>query len=65
MIPKNERSKYLQKQLDDKQIRVSYNFIVEYKGIDSTMKLLLNDMCNDIYMNGKINKIPCDVSYTR
>ena len=65
MIPKNERSKYLQKQLDDKQIRVSYNFIVEYKGIDSTMKLLLNDMCNDIYMNGKINKIPCDVSNTR
>jgi len=52
MIPKNERSKFLQKQMDDKKTRVSYNFIMEYKGVDSTLKLLLNDMCNDIYMNG-------------
>jgi hypothetical protein len=54
MIPKNDRSKYLQQQLDEKQTRVSYNFIMQYKGLDSTIKLLLNEMCNDSYMNGSI-----------
>ncbi len=54
MIKKEERSKFLQQQLDEKQISVDYHFITRTKGLDSTMKLLLNQMCNDIYMNGKI-----------
>lgn len=54
MIKKQDRSKFLQKQLDEKQISVDYNFITRVKGLDSSMKLLLNQMCNDIYMNGKI-----------
>ena len=54
MIKKEDRSKFLQKQLDEKQISMDYHFITRVKGLDSTMKLLLNQMCNDIYMNGKI-----------
>ena len=54
MIAKENRSKFLQQQLDDNKTRVSYNFIMEYKGIDSTIKILLNDMCNDNYMNGSV-----------
>lgn len=52
MIPKNERSKFLQNEIDERRTRISYNFITEYKGVDSTVKLLLNEMCNDIFMNG-------------
>lgn len=54
MIKKEDRSKFLQKQLDEKQISMDYHFITSVKGLDSTMKLLLNQMCNDTYMNGKI-----------
>jgi hypothetical protein len=54
MIKKEDRSKFLQKQMDEKQISIDYHFITRVKGLDSSMKLLLNQMCNDIYMNGKI-----------
>ena len=52
MIKKEERSKFLQKQLDEKEYSINYNFIKRRKGLDSTCKLLLIDMCNDSYMNG-------------
>ena len=54
MIPKDKRSKFLQKELDENRYSMSYNFIKQIKGLDSTAKLLLIEMCNDIYMNGKI-----------
>jgi hypothetical protein len=52
MIKKEERSKFLQAEMDEKRISVSYHFIARTKGLDSTIKLLLNQMCNDLYMNG-------------
>ena len=54
MIPKEQRSKFLQKQLDDNEFTNSFNFIKRIKGLDSTAKLLLIDMCNDLYMNGSV-----------
>lgn len=54
MIPKEQRSKFLQKQLNDNEFTNSFNFIKKIKGLDSTAKLLLIDMCNDLYMNGSV-----------
>ena len=54
MIEKDKRSKFLQKQLDDKEFSNSFNFIKKMKGVDSTAKLLLIEMCNDLYMNGDV-----------
>ena len=54
MIKKPDRSKFLQKELDENNFSMSYNFIMRYKNIDSTVKLLLNDMCNDLFMNGAV-----------
>jgi len=55
MIEKNKRSKFLQQQLDDKEFTNSFNFIKRIKGVDSTAKLLLIEMCNDLYMNGTVS----------
>ena len=54
MIPKNKRSKFLQKELNENNFSIAYDFIKKIKGLDSTAKLLLIEMCNDTYMNGKV-----------
>ena len=54
MIKKEDRSKKLQKALDEKEYHISYNFINSIKGVDANWKLLLNLMCNDLYMNGTV-----------
>ena len=54
MIKKPDRSKFLQKELDENNFSITYHFISKIKGLDSSMKLLLMQMCNDTYMNSKI-----------
>ena len=53
-IKKEDRSKFLQKQLDEKEFGVFWNFIFSMKDIDSSYKILMSLMCNDIYMNGMV-----------
>jgi hypothetical protein len=57
MIPKNKkyknRSLFLQKQYDDNEYNISFNFIMKLN-IDSTIKNVLNLMANDSFMNGSI-----------
>lgn len=47
------KSEFLQKQFDDKEYGILFNFILKLK-IDSTLKLVLILMANDTYMNGSI-----------
>ena len=55
MAKKQSKSKsaFLQKQLDDKEYNISFNFIMKLN-IDSTIKNVLNLMANDTFMNGSI-----------
>ena len=52
MAKYKNRSEFLQKQHDEKKIKIEYDFIMECKGIDMTQKVVYNCMCNDVYMNG-------------
>ena len=53
MAKKQPRSPFLQKQLDDKEYNISWNFIMKLN-IDPTIKNVLNLMANDTFMNGSI-----------
>jgi len=48
------KSQFLQKQFDEKNYSIAFNFIISYKGIDSTHKLVYNLMLNDFYMNDNV-----------
>lgn len=54
MAKKENKSEFLQKQWDDKEVGVLYNIIWRQKGIDASIKGLLTYMCNDIGMNGSV-----------
>jgi len=48
------KSKRLQEAIDNRETRFSFNFIMERKGIDMSAKVLLDLMCNDSNLNGKV-----------
>jgi len=53
MKTKKQRDSILQQQADEDS-SIMFNWLFSMKGLDSTLKILLNYMCNDIFMNDKI-----------